>query len=52
MTVVGYEQVDVDDMVDSLDHVLKGLIHEPFLYNSVWKAKDMIEGMQSEGMFE
>lgn len=52
MPVVGYEQADVDDMIQALSYVLKGLIHEPFAYNSLWRAKDLIEGMQAEGYFE
>ena len=54
MPLVGYEEVDADDMIQSLASVLKTTNPEndQFLWNSLWKTKDLLEGLMAEGYFE
>jgi hypothetical protein len=54
MPLVGYEQVDAEDMVLALSDVLKPMSSDdnPWLWNSLWKTKDFIEGLMAEGRFD
>jgi|SanBayMetagenome_1026888.scaffolds.fasta_scaffold462209_1 hypothetical protein len=54
MPLVGYEEVDAVDMVEALDSVLFRTKNDNdhFLWNSLWKTKDLIEGLMAEGYFE
>jgi ribosomal protein S19E (S16A) len=54
MPLVGYEEVDADDMIDSLASELKTTNPEndQWLWNSLWKTKDLLEGLMAEGYFD
>lgn len=54
MPLVGYEEVDADDMIDALASVLKTTSPEndQWLWNSLWKTKDLLEGLMAEGHFD
>jgi hypothetical protein len=54
MSLLGYGHGDADNMIQGLSFVL-GTINagdNPWLYNSIWVAKDLLEGLQAEGRFE
>ena len=53
MPLVGYEEVDALDMVLGVESILTTISSDddPWLYNTLWKTKDFIEGMLVEGRF-
>ena len=54
MPLVGYEGIDADDMVLAISSVMTTVNSDddPWLWNSLWKSKDFIEGLMSEGRFD
>ena len=54
MPLVGYEMVDACDMVEALAAVMTTVNSDddPWLHNSLWKSKDFIQGLISEGRFD
>jgi hypothetical protein len=54
MPLVGYEMVDACDMVEALADALKPMSSDdnPWLWNSLWKTKDFIQGLIAEGRFD
>jgi hypothetical protein len=54
MPLVGYEGVDADDMVLAISSVMTTVNSDddPWLWNNLWKSKDFIEGLMSEGRFD
>jgi hypothetical protein len=53
MPLVGYEEVDADDMLLAVVSVMTTVNSDddPWLWNSLWKTKDFIEGLKVEGYF-
>ena len=53
MPLVGYEAVDADDMVLAIASVMTTINSDddPWLFNSLWKTKDFIEGLIAEERF-
>ena len=50
--MLGYNKTDLDDMTEGLSVVLGTIKDNPYVYNSVWKARDLLEGLWSEGYFD
>ena len=52
LSMLGYNKTDLDDMTEGLSVVLGTIKDNPYVYNSVWKARDLLEGLWSEGYFD
>jgi len=54
MPVVGYEEVDALDMVLGVESIMTTVNSDddPWLHNTLWKTKDLIQGMLAEGYFD
>ena len=54
MPLVGYEEVDALDMILGVQSIMTTVNSDddPWLHNSIWVAKDLLEGLQAEGRFE
>jgi hypothetical protein len=54
MPLVGYEEVDALDMILGVQSVMITVNpdDDPWLYNTLWKTKDFLEGLMAEGYFE
>jgi hypothetical protein len=54
MSLLGYGHGDADNMIQGLAAALTTINSDddPWLYNSIWIAKDLLEGLQTEGRFE
>ncbi len=50
--MLGYSKTDLDDMTEGLSEVLATIKDNPYLHNSVWKARDLLEGLWAEGYFD
>ena len=50
--MLGYELYDQEEMVVALDKVLSNIDSDPVLYEGVWKARDLIQGLWAEGYFD
>ena len=50
--MLGYDKADLDDMTEGLSLVLPTIKDNPYLYNSVWKTRDLLEGLWAEGYFD
>jgi hypothetical protein len=53
MPLVGYEEVDALDMILGVQSVMTTVNSDddPWLYNTLWKTKDFLEGLMAEGYF-
>lgn len=49
--MLGYQVSDVTDMTNALDSVLTTINSDddPWLYNNVWRAKDLLDGLIATG---
>lgn len=54
MPIVGYEEVDALDMLLGVESIMTTVNSDddPWLYNTLWKTKDFIQGMLAEGRFD
>ena len=50
--MLGYNKTDLDDMTEGLSVVLGTIKDNPYVYNNIWKARDLLEGLWSEGYFD
>lgn len=51
MSLLGFDETDVEDMVYALDSVLTTINSDddPWLYNNTWRAKELLRGLIVEG---
>jgi hypothetical protein len=49
--MLGYTSADITDMTDALDSVLSivNSDDDPWLYNNLWQAKNLLEGLIAQG---
>ncbi len=52
--MLGYANTDLDDMIYALDSVLTTINSDddPWLYNTTWRAMELLKGLQVEGYFD
>ena len=49
--MLGYQVSDINDMTKALDSVLSIIDSDddPWLYNNIWRAKNLLEGLVAQG---
>lgn len=49
--MLGYQVSDINDMTYALDSVLSIIDSDddPWLYNNIWQAKNLLEGLVAQG---
>ena len=52
--MLGYQVSDVNDMTNALDSVLSIINSDddPWLYNNIWRAKNLLEGLVAQGYIQ